>query len=563
MGIGEERSDNLSTVRAEGIPSKENLRTMRWHWSWAFLVVLAGLMISLLLSSGGGMAATEGDYSYTVSGSPTVATVTGYSGAGGAISIPATLGGYSTYAIGASAFDSAAGHKITAVMIPEGVRSIGDSAFSSCSLLTTVAIPNSVESIGMYAFASCHSLSAAILPGNLTVLSSFLFFDCSSLESISIPERATSILTYAFYQCGSLTSIHVPDNVTDIGYGAFLSCVSLTSAHIGERVAVIGPYAFNDCISLVSLEMGNNVSSIGMNGFAGCTELTALIVPAAVTSIGAGGFAQCSSLTRMQFDGDAPSCGILWIEENNPGLVIYYRSGATGFSNPWHDIPTVMMTLPLAPQNVTALAGDSQIALSWTAPASDGGSPIVAYSIFYGLGAIPDRLFGNYGPGTRFVSVSGLQPGIACVLGLRASNGIGASAMSEVVNATPFTVPGAPSSVAATAGTGMVTISWERPTNDGGRPILNYSIFRSAPGSAAVIATVGASAFSFVDTNVTAGTTYLYCITAINIAGQGASSSQVSIEASGESGADMTILVMAAIVGLIIASLVIWVWRRH
>ena len=46
-------------------------------------------------------------------------------------------------------------------MIPEGVTSIGDEAFSNCSGLTKITIPDSVTSIGWSAFEGCSSLTSA------------------------------------------------------------------------------------------------------------------------------------------------------------------------------------------------------------------------------------------------------------------------------------------------------------------------------------------------------------------------------------------------------------------
>ena len=110
------------------------------------------LLIGCMFLSSSAFAAQDGDYTYTVSGGN--ATITAYTGAGGAISIPATLGvGYPTVAIGDNAFFSKS--TLTSVTIPDSVTSIGDQAFYNCSGLTSVSIPDSVTSIGNQAFLLC------------------------------------------------------------------------------------------------------------------------------------------------------------------------------------------------------------------------------------------------------------------------------------------------------------------------------------------------------------------------------------------------------------------------
>ena len=97
---------------------------------------------------------------------------------------------------------------LTNIDIPDGVESIGDSAFSYCVSLTSITIPNSVTSIGEDAFNGCGSLETVTFESN------------SSLESIGLS---------AFYECGSLTSITIPNSVTSIESSVFMSCSSLTS----------------------------------------------------------------------------------------------------------------------------------------------------------------------------------------------------------------------------------------------------------------------------------------------------------------------------------------------
>ena len=87
---------------------------------------------------------------------------------------------------------------ISSVIMPEGLLSIGYSAFMYCANLASVNIPNSVKWIGHEAFS-----------------------DCVNLTNVTIPDGVKMIGYNAFYNCKSLTSITIPDSVTGIGEQAF------------------------------------------------------------------------------------------------------------------------------------------------------------------------------------------------------------------------------------------------------------------------------------------------------------------------------------------------------
>ena len=112
------------------------------------------------------------------------------------------------------------------IVIEDGVTSIGNFAFHSCSSLPSITIPDSVTSIGDSAFSDCNSLTSITIPDSVTSIGEWAF-SCCGLTSITIPSSVTSIGRYAFYKCTGLTSITIPDSVTSIGDSAFSNCNSL------------------------------------------------------------------------------------------------------------------------------------------------------------------------------------------------------------------------------------------------------------------------------------------------------------------------------------------------
>jgi hypothetical protein len=127
-----------------------------------------------------------------------------------------------------------AGKAGTSYAVPEGVTSIGNSAFYGCSSLRTISLPEGLTSIGQFAFYGCRSLTTVSLPAGLTSIGQSAFSGCSSLTSITLPVSLTSIGDFAFIGCSSLTTVSLPASLTSIGSYAFSGCISLSSITVAS-----------------------------------------------------------------------------------------------------------------------------------------------------------------------------------------------------------------------------------------------------------------------------------------------------------------------------------------
>ena len=193
--------------------------------------------------------------------------------------------------------------------IREGVKVIGNNAFSECRSLTNINIPNSVTNIGDGAFAGCKLLTKIDIPDSVTNIGDKAFLRCTLLIKINIPDSVTNIGDKVFGYCTLLTKINIPDSVTNIGDWTFLRCTFLTKINIPDSVTNIGNDAFYGCISLASIKIPNSVTNIGNYAFAGCKSLAKIKIPNSVTNIGYDAFGGCESLTKINIPNSVTNIG--------------------------------------------------------------------------------------------------------------------------------------------------------------------------------------------------------------------------------------------------------------
>ena len=176
---------------------------------------------------------------------------------------------------------------------------------------------------------------------------------------------------------------------------------------------------------------------------------------------------------------------------------------------------------PATPTPVTATAGALSAAVSWTVP-TNNGSPITSYTVtpFRAGVAQTAQVFSGSTTSNTF---TGLTAGVSYTFQVTATNAYGTSTTSTSPAAIPYTVPGAPTAVTATAGSQQATVQWTPPASTGFSPITGYLITPFLAGVAQTPVTVGAVTTGVVP-GLTAGASYTFTVAAINAAGTGPAS---------------------------------------
>lgn len=207
---------------------------------------------------------TDGDYTYKVNADGT-ATIMDYTGSGGDITIPETLGGKSVTEISRMKRDSGS-TTVTSITIPKSVKRIGDSAFNTFVALKKVAFAagSELESIGKDAFHWCKVLEEIELPSSVKTIGESAFEKCESLGSITLPEGVSGIAQYTFRGCKNLTTVSIPSTAANIGQWAFRDCSQLEEIVIPEGVSSIENQAFLDCTRLSKVYLPKSLESIAI-----------------------------------------------------------------------------------------------------------------------------------------------------------------------------------------------------------------------------------------------------------------------------------------------------------
>jgi len=138
---------------------------------------------------------------------------------------------------------------------------------------------------------------------------------------------------------------------------------------------------------------------------------------------------------------------------------------------------------PISLANNKAVTDAFKIGLTWKAGASDGGSPVLDYTVYYSIDGGSLEAFEPVTT-TSYVTTVELVPGGIYVFKITARNSVGSSVPSATVTIKAARIPDPPANVqTVTMLSTNVVVSWNLPY-DGGASISSYTIvIMTASGS--------------------------------------------------------------------------------
>lgn len=244
------------------------------------------------------------------------------------------------------------------ITLPEGIRGIAEEGFSGGRMITAVHMPNSIKSIGLHAFDFCTSLTSVTLPARVTRMQDYFWVTTNwnastwreyrgplPIRDVAFAEGVTVLEPWIFTGFSTITSVSIPSTVAFLGRDGmednpFSSCnksvrvvvspenqtycsvdgavydkakskcvfypMDMNDLQLPKTIVDIGEGAFCGNVAMTEIRVPNGVTNIASSAFAGCESLMKFYLPQSVKTIGSGAFYNCALLSEVEVDeGDA------------------------------------------------------------------------------------------------------------------------------------------------------------------------------------------------------------------------------------------------------------------
>lgn len=201
-------------------------------------------------------------------------------------------------------------NNLEGVVLPSGIKRIGDGAFAYCKGLSYVSMPKSVEYIGRSAFGENVKIVSAPRrrppktqlvepsPKDVVCIEETERFTLDESGVLTIKDGIDRIKDDEFRERADIEKVIIPGTVDSIGFYAFAGCRSLKEVVMKEGVRVIWEHAFSGCSKLKRIHLPASIETICSFAFSYCKGFQEAVVPSNA-HIDKYAFSGCDSLKEI------------------------------------------------------------------------------------------------------------------------------------------------------------------------------------------------------------------------------------------------------------------------
>jgi len=230
------------------------------------------------------------------------------------------------------------------VVVPEGVKKIGNAVFRGSKNIKKVILPESLTHLGGDTFYDCENLRELTIPSKVEVIGDNPFANCPKLklknssdhfilkdgglydknlnrliyfsmnhesDTVKLPEGLISIGKHAFYNCKKLRNITIPKSVRILENNPFSNMPNLSVKNESPHFKFSDGALYNKTMSTLfyfehssgvkDLKIPEGVSIIGRHSFFNCQTIKTITIPNSVKIIGYNPFTNCSNLSLINY----------------------------------------------------------------------------------------------------------------------------------------------------------------------------------------------------------------------------------------------------------------------
>ena len=259
------------------------------------------------------------------------------------------------------------------IVLPEGLKIIGEHAFANCSKLTGVNLPSTLTELGTGAFTACSKLTGITVPAGVKVIPNDAFSWCNDLRDVVFSEGLETICEYAFLECRNISVLVIPQSVTKIeahafsgtygtkicakaesepsgwqahwDYDVMLAVWNIKEIYVDDQGITYalcndGTAAVVTCTNSTTTDTtlfvdGYAINRICNRALENRGNVTSIVIPKTVTVIEAGAFQYCWDLTEIRFDGTVAEWNAIekeneWNTAMNENCIVHCADGTVG-----------------------------------------------------------------------------------------------------------------------------------------------------------------------------------------------------------------------------------------